>query len=188
MARPGCACTQGGCGRTTERGRGNPVAAGWEHPLGLGVAAGGADVTGSAAGRRLPQTEGMAVPRGQEYQAPQEVETREDEEQNIKLTEILELLVAAGYFRARIKGLSPFDKVVGGMTWCITTCNFDIDVDLLFQENSTIGQKIALTEKIVSVLPKMKCPHRLEPHQIQGLDFIHIFPVVQFHLHVKMHP
>uniref|UniRef100_A0A8D0HII1 Coiled-coil domain-containing protein 93 n=1 Tax=Sphenodon punctatus TaxID=8508 RepID=A0A8D0HII1_SPHPU len=122
----------------------------------------------------------MRAPKGQEYQAPQEVETREDEEQNIKLTEILELLVAAGYFRARIKGLSPFDKVVGGMTWCITTCSFDIDVDLLFQENSTIGQKIALTEKIVSVLPKMKCPHRLEPHQIQGLDFIHIFPVVQW--------
>ncbi|XP_027710481.1 coiled-coil domain-containing protein 93 isoform X2 [Vombatus ursinus] len=121
----------------------------------------------------------MEPPRGQEPQAPQEVETREDEEQNIKLAEILELLVAAGYFRARIKGLSPFDKVVGGMTWCITTCNFDIDVDLLFQENSTIGQKIALTEKIVSVLPRMKCPHRLEPHQIQGLDFIHIFPVVQ---------
>lgn len=101
--------------------------------------------------------------------------------------------------------------MVGGLTWCITTCNFDIDVDLLFQENSTIGQKMwvcrinigrlktdrnwsefwlmrlsvsfpspsALTEKIVSVLPKMKCPHRLEPHQIQGLDFIHIFPVVQ---------
>lgn len=109
-----------------------------------------------------------------------QVETREDEEQNVKLTEILELLLAAGYFRARIKGLSPFDKVVGGMTWCITTCNFDIDVDLLFQENSTIGQKIALTEKIVSVMPKMKCPYRLEPHQIQGLDFIHIFPVVQW--------
>ncbi|CAI5670751.1 unnamed protein product [Oreochromis niloticus] len=108
-----------------------------------------------------------------------QVETREDEEQRVKLTEILELLLAAGYFRARIKGLSPFDKVVGGMTWCITTCNFDIDVDLLFQENSTIGQKISLTEKIVSVLPKMKCPHRLEPHQIQGLDFIHIFPVIQ---------
>ncbi|XP_042317806.1 coiled-coil domain-containing protein 93 isoform X2 [Sceloporus undulatus] len=122
----------------------------------------------------------MGALKGQEPQSPQEVETREDEEQNIKLSEILELLVAAGYFRARIKGLSPFDKVVGGMTWCITTCNFDIDVDLLFQENSTIGQKIALTEKIVSVLPRMKCPHRLEPHQIQGLDFIHIFPVVQW--------
>jgi hypothetical protein len=37
----------------------------------------------------------------------------------------------------------------------------------------------ALTEKIVSVLPKMKCPYQVEPHQIQGLDCIHIFPVVQ---------
>uniref|UniRef100_A0A674CYF5 CCDC93 N-terminal domain-containing protein n=1 Tax=Salmo trutta TaxID=8032 RepID=A0A674CYF5_SALTR len=63
-------------------------------------------------------------------------ETREDEEQSVKLAEILELLLAAGYVRARIKGLGPLDKVVGGMTWCITTCNFDIDVDLLFQ-NST---------------------------------------------------
>ncbi|XP_045058959.1 coiled-coil domain-containing protein 93 isoform X3 [Desmodus rotundus] len=122
----------------------------------------------------------MGLPKGPESQGVPEVETREDEEQNVKLTEILELLVAAGYFRARIKGLSPFDKVVGGMTWCITTCNFDVDVDLLFQENSTIGQKIALSEKIVSVLPRMKCPHQLEPHQIQGMDFIHIFPVVQW--------
>ncbi|KAH3719408.1 coiled-coil domain-containing protein 93-like [Dreissena polymorpha] len=110
----------------------------------------------------------------------QDFDVREDEEQNVKLLQTIELLLAAGYFRARIKGLSPFDKVVGGMTWCITTCNVDIDVDLLFQENSTIGQKIALTEKIVAVLPRMKCPHRIEPHQIQGLDFIHIYPVVQW--------
>ncbi|KAM6177795.1 coiled-coil domain-containing protein 93 [Rhynchocyon petersi] len=122
----------------------------------------------------------MGFPKDPKGQALPEVETREDKEQNVKLMEILELLVAAGYFRARIKGLSPFDKVVGGMTWCIVTCNFDIDVDLLFQENSTIGQKIALSEKIVSVLPRMKCPHQLEPHQIQGMDFIHIFPVVQW--------
>ncbi|XP_025829146.1 coiled-coil domain-containing protein 93 [Agrilus planipennis] len=109
-----------------------------------------------------------------------EVDIREDEEQSVKLQEIIDLLVAAGYFRARIKGLSPFDKVVGGMTWCIQSCNIDVDVDLLFQENSTIGQKIALTEKIVAVLQKMKCPYRIEPHQIQGLDFIHIFPVIQW--------
>ncbi|XP_063239484.1 coiled-coil domain-containing protein 93 isoform X2 [Bacillus rossius redtenbacheri] len=107
-------------------------------------------------------------------------DVREDEEQRAKQQEIIDLLVAAGYFRARIKGLSAFDKVVGGMTWCIDTCNFDVDIDLLFQENLTIGQKIALTEKIVAVLPQMKCPHAIEPHQIQGLDFIHIFPVVQW--------
>lgn len=26
----------------------------------------------------------------------------------------------------------------------------------------------------------MKCPHLIEPHQIQGLDYIHIFPVMQW--------
>lgn len=38
----------------------------------------------------------------------------------------------------------------------------------------------ALTERIVLVLSRMKCPHAIEPHQIQGGDFIHIFPVVQW--------
>ncbi|XP_030752713.1 coiled-coil domain-containing protein 93 isoform X2 [Sitophilus oryzae] len=108
------------------------------------------------------------------------VEVREDEEQFTKLQEIIDLLVAAGYFRARIKGLSPFDKIVGGMVWCVESLDVDVDVNLLFEENSTIGQKIALTEKIVIVLPKIKCPHRIEPHQIQGLDCIHIFPVIQW--------
>ena len=105
---------------------------------------------------------------------------REDEEQQVKLQEITELLVGAGYFRARIKGLAAFDKIVGGLTWCILNCAVDIDIDLLYQENSSIGKKIALTEKIISVLPEMKCPHTIKPHQIQGLDFINIFPVVQW--------
>lgn len=109
-----------------------------------------------------------------------EVDVREDEEQIVKLEQIIEMLVSAGYYRARIKGLANFDKIIGGMTWCIESCYFDVDVDLLFQENLTIGQKIALTEKIVVMLPKMNCPFRIEPHQIQGLDCIHIFPVMQW--------
>jgi hypothetical protein len=36
----------------------------------------------------------------------------------------------------------------------------------------------ALTENIVKVLPKFKCPHSIEPHQIQGLDCIRIAPVM----------
>lgn len=103
-----------------------------------------------------------------------------NEDQNAKMQEISELLVAAGYFRARIKGLSHFDKIVGGLAWGIELCAVDIDVDLPFNENLNIGQKISLTEKIVAVLPKMKCPHRIEPHQIQGLDYAHIFPVIQW--------
>ncbi|KAI6242253.1 hypothetical protein M3Y99_00266900 [Aphelenchoides fujianensis] len=104
----------------------------------------------------------------------------EDEEQFAKLHEILELLISAGYFRAKIHGLSAFDKIVGGMCWCISLCAEAVDVDLLYSENSSIGQKIALTENIVKVLPKFKCPHSIEPHQIQGLDCIRIFPVIQW--------
>jgi CCDC93, coiled-coil domain len=37
-----------------------------------------------------------------------------------------------------------------------------------------------VTEKIVAVLKRMQCPLVLEPHQIQGLDFVHIFPAVQW--------
>ena len=81
---------------------------------------------------------------------------REDEEQQVKFQEITELLVGAGYFRARIKGLAAFDKIVGGLTWCILNCAVDIDIDLLYQENSSIGKKIALTEKIISVLKVMQ--------------------------------
>ncbi|OQR77356.1 coiled-coil domain-containing protein 93-like [Tropilaelaps mercedesae] len=105
---------------------------------------------------------------------------REDELQAERGEEIVQLLLAAGYFRARIKGLSLFDKVVGGLVWCIQICAVDIEVELLFNENWNIGTKIALTEKIVRALRELQCPHPIEPHQIQGKDHIHVFPVVQW--------
>lgn len=108
------------------------------------------------------------------------VEIRQDAEATECRKKIIDLLLSAGYFRVMIKSLSDFDKIVGGMTWCMEACEQNVDVDLLFHENLTIGQKIALTERVVTVLPQMKCPFLLEPHQIQGLDFISIFPVVQW--------
>ncbi|XP_023298178.2 coiled-coil domain-containing protein 93 [Lucilia cuprina] len=109
-----------------------------------------------------------------------QVERREDVDATAKEQETFDMLIKAGYYRACIKGLSAFDKIVGGMTWCIECCDYDVDVDLLFHENLTIGQKIALVEKIVAVLPQMKCPFRIEPHQIQGLEFLSIHPVIQW--------
>lgn len=35
----------------------------------------------------------------------------------------------AGYFRVRIPSISVFDKVLGGLTWCITCSNNDVDVE-----------------------------------------------------------
>ncbi|XP_001360476.2 coiled-coil domain-containing protein 93 [Drosophila pseudoobscura] len=109
-----------------------------------------------------------------------QVESREDSDATAKQQDTFDILVDAGYYRARIKGLSAFDKVVGGMTWCIECADYDVDVDLLFHESLSIGQKIALVEKIVSVLIDMKCPHSLEPHQVQGLEFLAIHPVIQW--------
>jgi len=37
------------------------------------------------------------------------------------------------------------------MTWCIESCNFDVDVDLLFQENLTIGQKMYVYHVILFI-------------------------------------
>lgn len=102
--------------------------------------------------------------------------------QRQKYDDIIQILLSAGYFRARINTLSEFDKVVGGLCWCITSSGEDVDVDILFQENSTIGQRITLSEAIVKALRKMNCPSSLQPHQIQGgingADYPSIHPVI----------
>ena len=63
--------------------------------------------------------------------------------------EIVDTLISAGYFRARIQTLSEFDKVVGGLCWAIVNSGERVDVDILFKENSTTGERIALSEAIV---------------------------------------
>ena len=71
-----------------------------------------------------------------------------DKEKNperlLQLKRICDMLIAAGYFRARVPVLSPFDKVVGGLVWGITASNVDLDVDIIFQEKfGDIGRKLA---------------------------------------------
>jgi hypothetical protein len=41
-------------------------------------------------------------------------------------------------------------------------------------------QKIQLSENIEKSLVMMKCPHPLQAHQIQGLDYPAVFPVVRW--------
>ncbi|KOB74915.1 Uncharacterized protein OBRU01_08329 [Operophtera brumata] len=75
----------------------------------------------------------MKIYRGVDDEG-KEVEVREDAEQLVKWHEISDALVAAGYYRAQLQGLSAFDKIVGGLTWCIELC--DIDVDWLIKYSS----------------------------------------------------
>ena len=104
------------------------------------------------------------------------------EQQRKLFAEIVEILINAGYFRARISTLSDFDKVVGGLCWCIVNSGEAVDVDILFKENSTTGERISLSEVIVKAMRGMGCPHPLQPHQIQGgiggHDFGALKPVI----------
>lgn len=43
-----------------------------------------------------------------------------------------------------------------------------------------MGQKIKLSEKVVAALKQMDCPLTIHPHQIQGLDYEKIYPVIQW--------
>eukprot|EP00029_Vermamoeba_vermiformis_P009756 TRINITY_DN4977_c0_g1_i1.p1 TRINITY_DN4977_c0_g1~~TRINITY_DN4977_c0_g1_i1.p1 ORF type:complete len:637 (+),score=299.86 TRINITY_DN4977_c0_g1_i1:43-1953(+) len=104
-----------------------------------------------------------------------------DPEQVEKYNEIIDLLLAGGYFRARIQGLDSFDKVAGGITWCLTNINqTDLDFRLLLQEHGRMGDKIYLSENIERALTILKCPYPLQAQQIYYLDCIHIYPVIQW--------
>ena len=50
--------------------------------------------------------------------------------------------------------------MLGGLAWCITASNVDVEADLLFDEEMTLGQKIKLGENVVAALRKMRCPAR----------------------------
>jgi len=101
----------------------------------------------------------------------------QEAEQAELLQKLSELLVAAGYFRARLN-IPPFDKIIGAMCWCITGSIYDIDIE--FEDDLTLGQKIKLTEKITVALREMECPTAIAAHQIQGLDYNKCISVLQW--------
>ena len=55
---------------------------------------------------------------------------------------IVDLLERSGYDRARVPELSPFDVVTGGLAWCVMASNEEADVDLLYDDEATLGEKM----------------------------------------------
>lgn len=90
------------------------------------------------------------------------------------------LLLSAGYFRVRMSDLEDFDKIAGGLAWCLKASSVDVDIDIFFKEKPTVGEKVRISESICGGLRLAKCPLELKPHQIQGLDFPCLFPVFQW--------
>jgi CCDC93, coiled-coil domain len=79
------------------------------------------------------------------------------------LQQICDMLIAAGYFRARL-AIDPFDKILGGMCWCITGSNNEIELE--FEDDLKLGQKVKLAEKVVQSIEIMGSPQKIFPHQI----------------------
>eukprot|EP01029_Cantina_marsupialis_P013693 TRINITY_DN303382_c0_g1_i1.p1 TRINITY_DN303382_c0_g1~~TRINITY_DN303382_c0_g1_i1.p1 ORF type:complete len:815 (-),score=315.34 TRINITY_DN303382_c0_g1_i1:174-2582(-) len=111
----------------------------------------------------------------------------EIQEQEKHLKKLIDLLIVAGYFRARVNALTPFDKVVGGLCWCIISSGISVDVDIFYDDELPLGHKIKLCENICKVLRRMRCPFPLLPNQIRGYgrggfgaDYAAIAPVIQW--------
>jgi hypothetical protein len=76
--------------------------------------------------------------------------------------ELFDDLLMAGYFRIRLPWLTVLDKVLGGLSWCINNSNFPIDVR--YNDEMNLKEKLEVSEKIVQALVDMKCPFTLFPH------------------------
>ena len=91
---------------------------------------------------------------------------------------IVESLITAGYFRARINTLEPFDKILGGMAWILTGCFYDIDIE--FKEDMNMREKIRVSEKVIAGLKAINYPMVLNPVQFQGLDLKPLYECLQW--------
>lgn len=101
-----------------------------------------------------------------------------DKEKEEKLNKITELLTAAGYARARLPNLEPLDKILGGITWSLTSCFFEVEFE--FKEEMSIGEKVKVSEKITKALKQANCPISINPIQLQGLDLDAIYVLIQW--------
>jgi hypothetical protein len=63
-----------------------------------------------------------------------------DKDSEAMYSKIVDLLVVAGYFRARIQSLEPFDKILGGIVWTLTGSFTDVDIE--FKEEMNITEKM----------------------------------------------
>ena len=124
--------------------------------------------------------------------------------------QLVDLLVAGGYFRARLPGIKPFDVVLGGLVWSLTAVGgLDDDrgggggggggggasesggSDFFYTSSSSyselnVGMRLKLAERLESSLFSLpakglgKMPTALRAHQITGLDYGSLLPAFRW--------
>lgn len=48
-------------------------------------------------------------------------------------------------------------QIVGGMTWCVELCCVDLDLDLMYNESLSIGQKMWVIDKHFLISVSLMC-------------------------------
>lgn len=56
--------------------------------------------------------------------------------------EIVHLFYSAGYWKAMKSELKPFDVLTGGLSWVISAANVEIGIELEYDEDLTLGEKM----------------------------------------------
>uniref|UniRef100_A0A8R1IRB8 Coiled-coil domain-containing protein 93 n=1 Tax=Caenorhabditis japonica TaxID=281687 RepID=A0A8R1IRB8_CAEJA len=109
---------------------------------------------------------------------------RETEEAKLRLRDdIIAMLAASGYHRARLASLNDYDRIVGGIAWAITRCDdVKVTANLLYDETTdqNIRVRTEQSEKIIASLSAIHCPQELSAHQLLGLDYGALKNVVQW--------
>mmetsp|Transcript_70762 Transcript_70762/g.224008 ORF Transcript_70762/g.224008 Transcript_70762/m.224008 type:complete len:202 (+) Transcript_70762:42-647(+) len=98
--------------------------------------------------------------------------------EGVQLREVQEALARGGYYRALMPELDPLDTIAGGLAFYITACSMDHAMDVEYPEDPNLGQKIAVCEALEDALLRMGCPCPIQAHQVQGLNFDVLTPVV----------
>uniref|UniRef100_A0A1I7V0X0 Coiled-coil domain-containing protein 93 n=1 Tax=Caenorhabditis tropicalis TaxID=1561998 RepID=A0A1I7V0X0_9PELO len=105
--------------------------------------------------------------------------------------DIITMLSASGYHRARVAKLSDYDKIIGGMAWAISRCDDDaLTVDILYEESEDQNIKLRTeqSEKLIRALQTIGCPHQISAHQILGLDYVSLKNVIQWLIRRVLNP
>ncbi|XP_061346252.1 uncharacterized protein LOC133291911 isoform X2 [Gastrolobium bilobum] len=94
------------------------------------------------------------------------------EEDNDSVEQILELLYAAGYLDATNSDAPPFQKIAGGLSWCIAALNANANANNIIDDENS--------QCIEESLRLVGCPHPLRPSHVRDLDTEALFPVIQW--------
>lgn len=113
--------------------------------------------------------------------------------------QLVDLLVAGGYFRARLPGLRPFDVVVGGLVWSLTAIGgleeggdgSEAGASFYTSGGSyselNVGTRLRMAEVLEASLLSLPSkglgkmhPSVIRAHQITGLDFDNLLPAFRW--------